>query len=238
MTTPSAFKIVSLSTPSAFEPKQKANPPQCGTLTLPLNTSLGNTIVYGGNGANSVPPLNLAGICKVVLPNYGALSGIAEQYRIQNVTGCVPGQIITFINENSGINNQKHFSFDFSTVANNISYSPFIITGTKVSYNTPVVGVWNNDDSQLQSVSSVTIVNGGSGYTSVPGVTIAAQNMGVVSATGTAVVTGGIVTSVTITNNGSGYTGLPTVTFTNGGFAVQATGTAVLQPTLIVNGVV
>jgi hypothetical protein len=237
MTTPSAFKIVSLSTPSAFEPKQKANPRECGTMILPLNNSLVNTIVYGGIGANSVPPLNLAGICKVVLPNYGALPGIAEQYRIQNVTGCVPGQIITFINENNAAV-PKYFSFDFSTIVTNISYSPGVGSGTKVLINTPVAGVWNNAIDQLQYVSNVTIVNGGSGYISTPTVSFNPNNVGTSQATGTAVLTNGSVTSVMITNSGSGYTIAPTVTFAGGTPTVPATGTAVIQPTLIVNGVV
>jgi hypothetical protein len=89
MTTPSVFKIVSLSSPSAFEakhePKQKANPPQCGTFTLPLNN--GSTpITLGGTGVGNHPPLNLAGICKVVLPLYTDVVSSQHQYIIQSVS--------------------------------------------------------------------------------------------------------------------------------------------------------
>ena len=205
MTTPSGFKIVSLSTPSAFEPNQKANLPQCGTLTLPLNTSPVNTIVYGGNGALSLtnlPPLNLAGICKVVLPDYGIQSGIPLQYRIQNVTGLVPGQSVLFINNNNGAV-PKYFAFDFITIPNNISYSPNVIAGTKVLKNTPVIGLWNTTDLSLQYVTA-TVTNGGSGYTTAP--TVNFSGGGPNSATATVTVVAGSITAInSISSGGTGY---------------------------------
>jgi len=66
------------------------------------------------------------------------------------------------------------------------------------------------------SVQSVTITNGGSGYTSAPTVTFSAPPVPGVRATGTAVVSGGQVMSVMITNPGSGYSTAPTITFTGG----------------------
>jgi hypothetical protein len=57
--------------------------------------------------------------------------------------------------------------------------------------------------------TSVTIINGGSGYTAAHTVTFAAPPFtGGTTATGTPVLSGGSVSSVTITNNGSGYTEL------------------------------
>ena len=61
-------------------------------------------------------------------------------------------------------------------------------------------------------VASVTITDGGSGYTSAPTVTFAAAPGGGTTATGTAVVQSGVA-SVTVTNGGNGYTSAPTVTF-------------------------
>ena len=234
MTTPSAFKIMSLSTSSAFEPKQKANPPQCGTFTLALNPSLGNTIVYGGippYTSTNLPPLNLTGVCKVVLPDYGILPGIDQQYRIQNVIGCVPGQIITFINKNTA----KYFSFDFSTIANNISYSPGVSTGTKVLKNVPVIGSWNTNE------ITINVTSGGT-YSIVPtGVVIGGGTPPANGTLATATVTlpinpGPIV--IAMTNPGLGYTTVPPVTLTGGTSSVAATPTAVLNPVLIVNGAV
>jgi hypothetical protein len=63
-----------------------------------------------------------------------------------------------------------------------------------------------------QSVIAVIIAAGGSGYTTAPTVTFSAPGGTGTTATGTATITGGVVTGVTITNAGSGYTATPTVT--------------------------
>ena len=59
-------------------------------------------------------------------------------------------------------------------------------------------------------VTAVTVVSGGSGYTSVPAVTFTGG--GGTGAAATAVVTDGVVSAVNVTNGGSGYTSAPTVT--------------------------
>lgn len=59
-------------------------------------------------------------------------------------------------------------------------------------------------------VSSVDVVSGGSGYTSVPAVTFSGGAG--TGAAATAVVTDGVVTAVNVTNGGSGYTTDPSVT--------------------------
>jgi len=75
--------------------------------------------------------------------------------------------------------------------------------------------------------TTITITDGGSGYTAAPTVVIA--NGGYTgsfdSATATAGVSGGVVTSVTVTNVGSGYVTAPAVAFlpTNGGTGAHAT---------------
>ncbi len=76
------------------------------------------------------------------------------------------------------------------------------------------------------AVSSITITNGGSGYTSAPTVTFSAPPTGGTTATGTANLTNGVVTSITITNPGSGYASPPAVTFSappSGGTTAVAT---------------
>ena len=79
-------------------------------------------------------------------------------------------------------------------------------------------------------VASVTITDGGSGYTSAPTVTFGAAPSGGTTAAGTAVVPSGV-TSVTVTNGGSGYTSAPTVTFSAPASGTRATGTAKLAET-------
>jgi hypothetical protein len=59
------------------------------------------------------------------------------------------------------------------------------------------------------AVSSVTVVSGGSGYTTVPAVTFTGG--GGTGAAATATVTGGVVTAITVTSGGTGYTTDPTV---------------------------
>ena len=109
---------------------------------------------------------------------------------------------------------------------------------------------------QADQVASVTIVNGGVGYTTPP--TIVFTSGSGSNATATCTVRNGSIASVTVTVNGSGYATAPTVTaatdritgvvintngknytnaanitvtFTGGGSSNQATGTAVLNST-------
>jgi hypothetical protein len=60
------------------------------------------------------------------------------------------------------------------------------------------------------AVSAVTVVSGGSGYTTAPAVTFTGG--GGTGAAATAVVTGGVVTAINVTAGGTGYTTDPTVT--------------------------
>lgn len=65
------------------------------------------------------------------------------------------------------------------------------------------------------SLTSLTISNGGSGYTSAP--TVSLTGGGGAGAAATAVISGGVVTGLTLTNAGTGYTSAPTVSFSGGG---------------------
>jgi len=79
------------------------------------------------------------------------------------------------------------------------------------------------------SVTAINISTAGSGYTSVPTVTITAAPIGGITATATATLTGGVVTAITITNPGSGYVTAPTVTLSApSGAGTTATATATL----------
>ncbi len=82
--------------------------------------------------------------------------------------------------------------------------------------------------SVVGEVASVTITDGGSGYTSAPTVTFGAAPPGGTPATGTAVISSSV-TSVTITTAGSDYTAVPAVTFEaapSGGTTATGTVTA------------
>lgn len=65
-----------------------------------------------------------------------------------------------------------------------------------------------------ESVQTITVTAGGSGYTSAPLVTFSGG--GGTGATATATISGGAVTAITITNGGSSYTSAPAVTIAGG----------------------
>jgi len=80
-----------------------------------------------------------------------------------------------------------------------------------------------------QRVNAITIVSGGSGYTTEPSVTIGApQTAGGVQALASAFIFNGSVVNIAINNPGSGYTSPPSVTIT-GGNGGGATATSVLD---------
>lgn len=74
-------------------------------------------------------------------------------------------------------------------------------------------------------ISEISITAGGTGYTSVPTVTIAGAGSGA-EAVATINSTTGVVDEIVITKPGFGYTSAPTVTLTGGGATTQATATA------------
>ncbi|MFA9197164.1 MAG: polysaccharide lyase family 8 super-sandwich domain-containing protein [Aliarcobacter sp.] len=67
----------------------------------------------------------------------------------------------------------------------------------------------------LYALTGVKVVNGGSGYTSVP--TVAISGGGGTGATATAAVSAGKVSAITVVSGGSRYTTTPSVTITGGG---------------------
>ncbi|MBE8590820.1 phage tail protein [Pseudomonas sp. MAFF 301449] len=75
------------------------------------------------------------------------------------------------------------------------------------------------------SLAAISVLSGGTGYTTAP--TVAITGGGGTGATATAIVAGGAVTGINITSPGTGYTSAPTVAFT-GGAGSGATATAEL----------
>lgn len=73
-----------------------------------------------------------------------------------------------------------------------------------------------NTDYVTETITSISVTAGGTGYTSAPTVVITGNNGQGSGATATAVLTGNAVSAVNLTNAGSGY-GSITVSFTGGG---------------------
>ncbi len=122
----------------------------------------------------------------------------------------------------------------------------FRILGSDVSVNTSAAdsfaAVAQIIETELTSrgsltgrIGSIDVSAGGSGYSSVPSVSIAAPTGAAgVQATADAVLNGQSVESITITNPGAGYESVPTITFSGGGGGSGADATAVLERNALV----
>lgn len=86
-------------------------------------------------------------------------------------------------------------------------------------------------DELYQSVNTINVTNGGSGYTTAPIVTIAAPaGPSGITATAFASILNGSVTEITLITSGSQYTGTPSITVSAPVSGVTATATAVTAP--------
>ena len=86
-------------------------------------------------------------------------------------------------------------------------------------------------DELYQSVNTITVTNGGSGYTTAPTVTIAAPaGPSGITATAFASILNGSVTEITLITSGSQYTGTPSITISAPGSGTTATATATTAP--------
>jgi hypothetical protein len=134
----------------------------------------------------------------------------------------------------------------FGLVANGLSDQQFIGTVTTSASSTQdniIINVGSSTtrpydgqvvyfDQLYKSIESITITNGGSGYTSTPSVTIASPtgpNGEVAAAFVT--VEGGIVTEIDIISSGSQYTSTPTITISAPDSGTTSTATANMADT-------
>lgn len=83
-------------------------------------------------------------------------------------------------------------------------------------------------------VSAVALVQGGSGYVEIPGVSFSGG--GGSGAAASATIVGGVVTVVTVSNNGSSYETAPTVTIQRPVLTVPTTGVNTTSETITYNG--
>ena len=85
------------------------------------------------------------------------------------------------------------------------------------------------------ALGAVSVVNGGSGYTSAPTVTItpATGNTPTTAATAVATVANGQVVSISLTNAGAGYTAAPTISIAGTGTGAAATAGPAWSPVVI-----
>jgi hypothetical protein len=104
----------------------------------------------------------------------------------------------------------KKTNQDLVGTTQGVAPANFLWLGVPAPQTRPILAA-----SGATSVSSVSVVSGGSGYLAAPDVTITGG--GGSGATAKATVENGKVTAVTITNAGSGYTSSPTISFSGAG---------------------
>lgn len=132
----------------------------------------------------------------------------------------------------------------FNTFAVDLGFTTFDATQSTISdisettfdsSFTFTVNAYAEDTGQLlYKVSSVTVTNGGSGYSSINLPTLEFSSpvgATAVTATGTAVLSGTSIASVSVTNQGAGYTSVPTLTVTQGFGGSGAEFTVVMEVT-------
>jgi hypothetical protein len=111
----------------------------------------------------------------------------------------------------------------FFTAANFLSYTNALLVA-----RSDATGARNAVSTLSGTVTSVTLGNAGSGYTSVPTASFSAPDVaGGINATGTVAISGGTVTAVTVSAGGTSYT-TPTITFTAPQLAGGTTATGTL----------
>lgn len=149
-------------------------------------------------------------------------SGTGNYAELQNMA-------TTFFAQGTGVGLyvlELGYNADIVTQINSLQTWITANPGLFYGYLTPV-----NWDTLSEEVASVTITNGGTGYTAAPTVTFTAATGGGVTATGTATInSSGVVTAVTITNQGwyPNQTA-PTVTFSAPTSGTTATGTVNME---------
>ena len=131
----------------------------------------------------------------------------------------------------------------FGLVANGVSDLQFVGTAASATAGTDNVTVAITTTTRpyegqvvyfgelYQSVNTITVTNGGSGYTTAPTVTIAAPaGPSGITATAFASILNGSVTEITLITSGSQYTGTPSITISAPGSGTTATATATTAP--------
>lgn len=122
--------------------------------------------------------------------------------RVVNQTGCAVGALIT-------------------TAGSGYTAAPTVTPSAGGSIWRAIIGGAVN--------TTVTVTNGGTGYTYPPVLQFSAPPAGGIQATGYAVLTAGVVSSIVVTNQGAGYSAAPLVSLQNDSRELTPAATSVTQ---------
>ena len=137
--------------------------------------------------------------------------------------------ILTVQDTTSQYINQNNFTIDVKGISNfdgTYEQTSSVSERTAFINNNGKYIIWAYEG-ENQVVTSITINNGGTGYTSAPTVSFSGGGGGT-GAEATAIIVNNKVNSITVTNTGGNYMSTPTVSFSGGGGA-GAEATAVLD---------
>ena len=135
------------------------------------------------------------------------------EYEIVTITSDTVAKVIMGRNNGNGtVTTCTAQSYTLSEKPASVAHEASNISGfSSAGDSSFVCGVDTTEAAVAGEVVNLQIGNPGSGYVEAPGLTFSAPTSGT-TATGTATISGGVVTAVTITGAGSGYTSAPTVT--------------------------
>jgi len=135
-------------------------------------------------------------------------------YQIVTITSDTVAKVVMGKNNGHGtVTTQSGASYTLSEKPAFVAHEASLISGYSSEGDSNVVyGVDTTEVAVSGKVVNLQIGSAGTGYVENPGLTFAAAPGGGTTATGTATVTGGVVTAVAITGAGAGYTSVPAVT--------------------------
>jgi Tfp pilus tip-associated adhesin PilY1 len=171
------------------------------------------TVSFSGGGSGAVATAAL-GVVSYTVVNQGAKYTSTPSCTVSAPPVGITATCTTTISTSGG--NKKVTAVNVVLKGSGYTGVPTVTIGA------PPPGGTQATATAVLGVVSVTLNNGGSGYTS-PGVTFSGGH----GATATATATGTSVTSITITNAGTGYTSAPTVGFSGGGGSGAAATSAI-----------
>ena len=211
------------------------------------DTTTGTGIYIDGNLAEKTKSMNVDAFTQYNQGGVGvAVTNEGYAQLVSVFTICCDKAITVHNGGQADLANSNCSFGTFGLVANGLSDQQFIGTVTTSASSTQdniIINVGSSTtrpydgqvvyfDQLYKSVASISITNGGSGYTSTPSVTITSPtgpNGEVASAFAT--VEGGIVTEIDIISSGSQYTSTPTITISAPDSGTTSTATANMADT-------